>query len=75
MPIPNFISIPITTTACATCTNWEGARVLLNGYCHSLLEAVGCCRDFPDDENKKPNWPLSMELGPEAKCENWNPAE
>jgi hypothetical protein len=75
MQIPNFISIPITTTACVTCAHWEGARVLLNGYCHSLLEAAGCCRNFPDDESKTQNWSLSMELGPKAKCENWYPAE
>ncbi|MCE5182584.1 MAG: hypothetical protein LLG15_12375 [Betaproteobacteria bacterium] len=75
MPIPNFISIPLTATVCGTCANWEGARVVLDGYCHSLPQAVGCCRGFTDDENEKQNWQLSMQLGPQAKCENWNPAE
>jgi len=72
--IPNFIVTPLAETVCCTCARWEGARVLLDGYCHSLSDAVGYCQNTSDG-SKKNIWQLSRKLAPEAACEDWNPAE
>lgn len=70
--IPNIIVTPLATTVCCTCEKWEGARVLLDGYCHSLADTIGYCQNTQDG-SKKPSWQLPRKLAPETACENWNP--
>lgn len=71
--IPNFIVTPMAATICCTCAEWEGARVLLDGNCHSLSDAVGYCQNIPGGRTK-PIWQLPRKFAPESACENWHPA-
>lgn len=69
---PKIIVTPLDATVCCTCEKWAGARVLLDGYCHSLADTIGYCQSTPDG-SKKPIWQLPKRSGPDAACKNWNP--
>lgn len=71
---PNFIVTPMAETVCCTCADWSGARVLLDGYCHSLSDAVGYCQNASSGGIKH-IWQQPRKLAPETACEDWGPAE
>lgn len=71
MTTPHFFVTPMASTVCCTCTSWEGARILQDGFCHTLTEAVGYCWSTPD-KAKEQFWKLPLKMASEAACAAWN---